>query len=131
MELPTIEQAQEFLRVINVGREAIDLEPLEKLEFARCEPAAPFTCLSATNLFADADLFTGEFHAMSPLYGEATLSHNALAVARAYGKPIEQLGYPHNRLGFEIPEAIRVVTDPFDTEVDGLEDRLREAGVIA
>jgi hypothetical protein len=71
--LPTVEQAREFLRLVNVGRVAGGLEPLELLDFDGAEPEAPCGCLSATNLvcalddFASSDFETAAVVRRSPL----------------------------------------------------------------
>lgn len=122
-KLPTIEEAQEFLRVINRGRIAIDLEPLDKLNWADAVPDAPYACLSATNLFSHADLSVFSTHVMNGPHDDLSSLH--LTLAHAISADVNA-----HRQEIEIPDEIRVVTDPFDKRVKGLEERLREAGVI-
>lgn len=118
-DLPTVEEAREFLRVINAGRVAIGAEPLAKLDFDGAEPNEGHACLSATNLFS----LIGE-HA-----GSQTVENLPPQLAQAIGAE-RYAGATAGDSEFVIPDEIRVVTDPFDMKVEGLRERLVEAGVV-
>lgn len=122
IDLPTIEQAQEFLRLVNVGRAAVGLDPIDTLDFDGAEPGHTVNCLSARNLFA-------------PVAGEhAMFSVGMTAVRGVPSEVVDALGMEEAWPGaehFDIPDAILAVTDPFDEETPGLRERLVEAGVVA
>ena len=124
--LPSIEQAQEFLRLVNVGRQAMDLEPLEYLDFDGAKPGAPMRCLSATNLFASAGYMVGAEAVRGAVGYDQTVR---VEVPRAIGCKKYQSA-DENPM-WNLPAGIRVVTDPFDEEEPGLRERLVEAGVVA
>jgi len=123
--LPTPDEAKEFLRLINVGREAIGLDKLEKLDFDACEPDDPENCLSAHHLFAHAGFSVGSVDLYLYLSRDP---EKAEAVADALSLvPFDNESGEHY---YYIPAAIRRVTDPFDSRHPGLRDRLEEAGVV-
>lgn len=123
--LPTVEEAREFLRLVNVGREAAGLAPLERLDFDGATPGEPCNCLSARNLFCAADPMASvndvSFSADSPRTALALT-----AVARAIGASHAE----KRRSSWLIPDAILRVTIPFDAQAPGLRERLEEAGVV-
>ncbi len=113
--LPTIEQAREAHRLINLGREAIGMPTLRYLDFDGAEPMNCFNCLSARNLFREA--------------GYAVASRRLLCHSIQHAPRPEALitmGMTDER----IPDAIFAVTDAFDEQVPGLRERLVEAGVV-
>lgn len=117
MDLPTIEEAQAFLAVVNRGRVAFGLEPVKYLEFDTAKPMHPLRCLSATNLFVPVGCtYVAEVGAEVP----PALRERLASV----------LGTRVIPCGIEIPSVIRNVTDPFDSQVAGLRERLVEAGVV-
>jgi hypothetical protein len=117
--LPTIEECQEFHRLINAGRVAAGLEPLDKLEFDACVPCSSTECLSATNLFTPVEIRVDVDYLCVTGDGGDTQR----AVLAAVGCTTVS-DYP------TIPDAILAVTDPFDRKVPGLRQRLEEAGVV-
>jgi hypothetical protein len=121
IDLPTIEECQEFLKVINRGRVAIDLEPLEYLDFDNAEPSSSCRCLSATNLFYHAG-YRVYSNSISPL---SPNSDSRVCVVTD---------------GYFLPEKILSVTDCFDDCADMfflkenlalLRHRMVAAGVVA
>jgi hypothetical protein len=124
--LPTIEEAQEFLRLINIGRQAIGLEEIDKLEFDESIPGSMDNCLSARHLIYPAGGVVGPDCAS--LRGDANAS-TFRRVLNAFGmKPRES--NDHLYFPIPLPDAILKVTDPFDSRVPGLRERLVEAGVV-
>lgn len=124
-DLPSVEEAREFLEVINRGREAAGLEPLKYLEFDEARPGLGNSCLSATNLF----LHVEDYGNMSggPVGTTYVVTSDEVAQAIGATDRYGEFEIPE----FEIPEAILKVTDPFDNEAKGLRERLVEAGVVA
>jgi hypothetical protein len=127
--LPTVEQAREFLRLVNVGRVAGGLEPLELLDFDGAEPEAPCGCLSATNLVCALD----DFASVGTIYflglRDSGRREAFAAAMGAMGANVEMTSESSDY--WVIPAGILAVTDPFDARVDGLRERLVEAGVVA
>lgn len=123
--LPTVEECVEFKRLVDVGRAAAGLEPIDVLEFDDAMPMSPFGCLSARNLFCAV-----EWNCDDPdTWGDAggtTFRAPAAIIAALDAQPTD-----YDPLRFVIPDAILAVTDPFDYEVEGLRARLVEAGVVA
>lgn len=126
-DLPTAEECQEFLALINKGRAVYDLEPVVKLDYDRCEPGDPQECLSATYLAVPAGGTAGAYSFEN--VAQADRLADALGTSRYWG-------------GVEIPDGILRVTDPFDLlgelypgdeclkeQNDALRARLVEAGV--
>lgn len=126
--LPSVEQAREALALINVGRKAIGLSPVAKfdLDDPTLTPNQGDSCLSAKHLFAYLDLYVGPNYLEA--YGDRTsFTERQHELFEAIGAKIAEAG--DGGLTATIPDAIRAVTDPFDREVKGLRERLREAGV--
>lgn len=129
--LPTVEECREFKRLVNAGRVAGGLEPLEFLEFDEASPGEAASCLSATNLFCatspDAKVWSELVENVEQPVLEAIGSEWGEGLGRAgfYGK------------GWRIPSGILKVTDPFDAlayrpaMAPALRERLVEAGVVA
>lgn len=122
--LPTVEEAREFLRLVNKGRTAIGLEPLAKLDYDRAQPGVSTNCLSARNLFAPAGILV--FHDVVDLPERENERTRAVSLLGAIGSALLL-----DTDGATIPDAIRRVTDPFDDRAPGLRDRLVAAGVVA
>jgi|SRR3954454_20739037 hypothetical protein len=134
-ELPTDDEAREFLRLINVGREAIGLDALDTLDYGACEPGDLNNCLSARHLFRPA--------------GYETLAVVIREHARHYSNPavVDALNMPPNtdpdtynargQYGWVIPDGIKKVTDLFDASAEdnelyaALRDRLEDAGIVS
>lgn len=119
--IPTIEQCKQFKRLVDKGRAATGQEPIEFLEFDKCKPDCSDNCLSANNLFHDAGYSVGNTEFSS---GNTNEGHDELP------KALEAEGGLYF-CDYIIPEAIKVVTDPFDKNEPGLRERLVEAGVVA
>lgn len=125
--LPTVEECREFLDTINVGRVAIGLAPLEKLDYDVCKPGSATNCLSAHHLFWSAGYWT---------WAEVTSPRGIQHDARlADALSMQWIRTPRAK-GYEIPDAIKRVTDVFD-RVEGtpdlneaLRERMVEAGVV-
>lgn len=118
-DLPTVEECQTFLKVINEGRALIDLPPLDVLDFDGSWPESALNCLSARSLFLHAGYAT-RCDTIDPRSG--------------YGQDRRVLAI----LDFsKIPAEILTVTDAFDAvacDSDGaqtLRARMVEAGVVA
>lgn len=115
-DLPTLAQCQQFLALINIGRQAAGLPIREYLDFDGAEPRLPNNCLSANNLFDATGWSVGS---------------NNVSQATSWWPPkravLEALNF--DEWG-HLPEAILRVTDPFDSEVPGLRARLIEADVV-
>jgi hypothetical protein len=132
VSLPTVEQAQEFLALVNKGRTAAGLEPLEKLDFDGAEPMIPTGCLSALNLFRPIGV-QGVWK--RDLSVEARNAYRAEGPLKAIGCELSP-GHSLPATGFgavsywSIPDAILAVTNPFDSEEPGLRERLEDAGVV-
>ena len=111
--LPTVAQCIAFRDKINEGRVTQGREPLDVLEFDTCEPDSISNCLSARNLFV--------------LDGQGVVDQSRYAV-RGVPDP-----FPGSR--GVIPEAIREVTDVFDScnteELHALRAVMLDAGVVA
>lgn len=125
-QLPTVAQAQEALALINTGREAIGLDPVARFDFDGSTPGSTSNCLSARHLFDLAGItVTGV--ALQPGARHDPAQTQALfnAIGARTSVYIGAVGR-----ATRIPMAIRVLTDPFDDEVDGLRERLVEAGVV-
>lgn len=118
--LPTIEQVQEFLALINKGRAAMDAKPLEFLDFDKADPDDINNCLSARNLLHEAGFTVGT----STITAEAVNANLAVPAAIGAAKA------SWTRHQYVLPAAILAVTDPFDDESSGLRERLVEAGVV-
>lgn len=119
--LPTIAECVEFLRRINAGRAAVDLEPLELLDFDGAQPGSTVNCLAACNLFYEAGYTMGGVFVLPTMRFEPRRRE----VMKAVGAPeIEADGTA------SLPAAILVVTHPFDFELPGLRERMVEAGVV-
>lgn len=129
--LPSVEECQEFLRVINRGREAIGLRAVDVLAFDACEPGNPLGCLSATHLFKPAGYTTFDQVIRPELGAESALVTTLDLPART-----APAGTHGDVSGFAIPPQIKVVTDVFDDGDDdedllaALRDRMVEAGVV-
>lgn len=131
MELPTIKEAQEFLRLVNVGRVAGEMEPLDYLDFDGAEPGDTHGCLSHVNLFGPAGFV---------VYSNFVKANMGVADERV----VKALNMGPGR---KIPAGIKAVTDPFDSclrddhdeddvrfnedALAALRERLVEAGVVA
>jgi hypothetical protein len=117
--LPTVEQCRTFLDLVNRGREACGLEPLEKLDFDDATPGDVNNCLSARNLFKPAKArYVGTSTVdldspFNPLIGALSLAPMTAS-----------------QIVYRIPAEILAVTDAFDNVVMGLRKRLVEAGVV-
>lgn len=117
-DLPTVEECREFLRLVNVGREACGLDALEVLDFDDATPSKPTNCLSARNLFVVPHGNRG-FHVFDRF-------------VRTRREIVEALSMPRAGNGqHELPAAIYKVTDPFDAKTPCLRERMVEAGVVA
>jgi hypothetical protein len=120
--LPTVEEAREFLRLVNVGREAAGLTPLERLDFDGATPDEPCNCLSARNLFCAMDPKAWVF--------SRGWDGSGFVVSARMPKMASAIGAERLTIGWSIPDAILRVTDPFDARIPGLRERLEEAGVV-
>lgn len=125
MDLPTVEECRTFLEVVNRGRVAGGLEPLEYLDFDDARPNQPNNCLSARNLFYPLGImvFTFDVHLMNE---ERVETFNR--VTEAIGVPEYDVATKSDMA--HLPPEIKVVTDAFDNYSEGLHDRLVEAGVV-
>jgi hypothetical protein len=121
-DLPTVEEAQRFLELVNVGRKAVGAEPLEKLNFDRAQPNIPTSCLSATNLFCipEVQVEESDVYSLACVWSDETRTDPRIA---------EALHMDGGEEGYMIPDEIKAVTDPFDRRAPGLKARLVEAGV--
>ncbi len=127
--LPSVEECQEFLRVINRGREAVGLARIDVLHFDECEPTNPRNCLSAAHLFKPAGYttFVSVIRPELTADGELVTALNLPAATEKHDPSVS---------GFAIPHEIKVVTDVFDAGEDDenllarLRDRMVEAGVV-
>jgi len=130
LEIPTIEQAQEFKRIIDTGRAAAGLPPLEFLEYDKAISNSATACLSATNLFneigCDVGSVTVDFNRAGQSYSKREAALKAIGSA-----PITKMDGSPREDRWEIPKAILIVTNPFDANLGGLRTRLVEAGVVA
>lgn len=132
--LPTIEQAQAALALMNKGREAIGMQPVEYLDFDAAVPNTSGYCLSAKTVFGPA--------------GFSVLTDTVIASRPQvqYGI-VEAMGLTQppdaedDEREYRIPETILAVTDPFDrlscrdgddyqSARSALRERLVEAGVV-
>lgn len=128
--LPTVEECQEFKRLIDAGRAAADLKPIEFLNFDGAEANNPQACLSATNLFAEVEL------EVFSDYVEPGYHQRFDGPRQIFEDVIEAIGgtdntCEDNRAEYGLPEAILKVTNPFDQKVHNLRERLVEAGVVS
>ncbi len=117
--LPTIKQAREARRLINRGRKAMGLPALRYLDFDNAQPGNAYNCLSARNVFVEAG------YEVMPTFVRTCTFRPAMparsSVLSAMGMPVPE---------GDIPDAIIAVTKAFDAEVEGLRERLVEAGVV-
>ncbi len=117
--LPTIKQAREARRLINRGRKAMGLPALRYLDFDNAESGSPYNCLSARNVFAEAG-----YEVRPTFVRPLSLMHRTSKQARP--SVLSAMGMPEGN----ISDAILAVTEAFDAEVEGLRERLVEAGVV-
>jgi hypothetical protein len=127
VELPTIEQCQEFLHKINEGRALIDQPPLEFIDFDSACPGDPFNCLSARNLY-----FLAGYKV-----GGCSLDERNTSFSKINQRVLELSYDSENSLS--IPGEILAVTNYFDAcgefyddsvQLKILRERMVEAGVV-
>ena len=127
--LPTVQEANDFLRVVNDARAAFDMVPLKHVEFDLAEPGSPCGCLSYLALIEPIGgrVLSDSFRLESS--NDARMMRAALNVAA--NKDLWSV---------TIPPEIRAVTDRFDRLAeedaaqftsDQLRARLVEANVVA
>ena len=125
--LPTIEEAREFLRVVNVARKHLGWAKLQHIDFDTAEPGRPCGCLSYHALIAPID---GKV--LSDCFWLSD-SDDATRIATALGVELRP-----GRHDVKIPMSIRNVTDRFDQLASDrcsfsaaeLRQRLVDAGVV-
>lgn len=130
--LPSVEECRTFLATINKGRIAIDLEPLEFVDFDGAMPNHDRCCLSATNLFALAGYRVGqrEIGTRTP-WDQAAIGEERDPRVKAICVPT----WDGTRRG--IPDEILAVTHRFDAcarnpeRLAALRARMVTAGVVA
>lgn len=124
--LPTIAEAQAAHSLINQGRTAIGLDPVEFLEYDAATPYYGANCLSARNVFTAAGFHVGT----EDVYPRPNTQHKKQELIDA-----GLIDGEHT-----IAAAIRKLTDPFDNIANAedseaasaaLRERLVEAGVVA
>jgi hypothetical protein len=129
-QMPTIEECKEFKRLVDVGRAAAGLEPIEFLAFNAAIPCSNTNCLSATNLFSPARMSVGSL-TVRAVKKELEAFRTPPFVSSSQQALVDAIGATDKRTGeWYLPEAIRRVTDPFDSMLDDLRERLIEAEVV-
>lgn len=130
-ELPSVEEVLEFRDVINRGRVAMGLEPLEQFNYDACRPGSTTDCLSAAHLFQPAGYVVGSTTIYPEYSGKPDNAHAEIIDA------IGAEAFTDKSNQYVIPEAIRRVTDPFDASDEedtelwvALRRRMVEAGVV-
>lgn len=129
--LPSVEECRVFLRVVNQGRVAAGLEPLEVLDFDGAQPLSTDNCLSARNVFHELGYDVSVAGLTPRMADQSNVTVNVDALM-AMGCPrIEMDGY------VALPESVLCITRVFDAVWVSsvwrgeLRDRMVEAGVVA
>ena len=121
---PTVDEVHEFMATINAGRKVAGLEPLTEVNFDDCVPSDGTACLSASMIV----------RAMGYFVGNAEFSPEGERAKAIAPKVFEAMGCSKSMSykgdGWIIPDAIRVVTDPFDDIVAGVREAFVEAGYV-
>jgi hypothetical protein len=125
--VPTVEQVNEFIDVLNTGRKAAGLPVFVLFEdfkgedgtalfdFDDCAPGSPYECLSATNFAAPLGYTSGSSHFR--ILDKELAVHASISAMEAISPDPSWLS--ESGFSVRVPDAILAVTDPFDNSSRG------------